>query len=66
MLIHVVNNGAQVLADRMPGVAGQLHSPLVVGLALLGTVLGAWLVRGSRRVRPEPDRPLPVPLAGPS
>ena len=64
MLIHVVNNGAQVLADRMPALAGQIRSPVVVGLALLSTALGAWLVRGSRRGAPEPDRSLSVPLAG--
>jgi membrane protease YdiL (CAAX protease family) len=64
MLIHVVNNSAQVLADRMPALAAQIRSPMVVGLALLSTALGAWLVRGSRRGTPEPDRSVSVPLAG--
>jgi len=64
MLIHVVNNGAQVLTDRMPGLAAQIRSPMVVGLALLSTALGAWLVRGSRRGTPASDRSVSVPLAG--
>ena len=63
MLIHLVNNGVQVLADRMPGLAGQLRSPLVVVVALGCTALGAWLVRGSRRGAPDRDAALRVPLA---
>jgi len=65
MLIHLVNNGAQVLLDRMPGLARPLHSPVVAALALATTALGAWLVRGSRRQTPEPAEVAPVPASVP-
>jgi sodium transport system permease protein len=49
VLIHLVNNGAQVLLERTPQLAEQLRSPHVLAVALATTALGAWLVRGSRR-----------------
>ena len=66
ILIHLVNNGAQVLLDRVPGLAERLHSPVLVALALASTAVGALLVRGSRRPVPEP-RPdaAPVSVAAP-
>jgi len=66
VLIHLVNNGAQVLLDRMPSLAEQLRSPMIAALALASTAVGAVLVRGSRRLSPEPpsDR-APVSLAAP-
>jgi sodium transport system permease protein len=66
VLIHLVNNGAQVLLDRIPSLAEQLRSPVVAGLALASTAVGAVLVRGSRRTSPEPplDR-APVSLPAP-
>ena len=66
ILIHLVNNGAQVLLDRVPGLAERLHSPVLVALALASTAVGALLVRGSRRPMPEP-RPdaAPVSVAAP-
>src|SRR5215468_10951709 len=66
VLIHLVNNGAQVLLDRIPALAEWMRSPVVVALALASTALGAFLVRGSRR--PTPERPpdaAPVSLAAP-
>ncbi len=60
MLIHLVNNGAQVLLERMPDVADQIRSPRVVALALALTALGAWLVRGSRRGSAETPRVAPL------
>jgi membrane protease YdiL (CAAX protease family) len=65
VLIHLVNNGAQVLLDRVPGLAGRLQSPLVLAIALASTAAGALLVRGSRRAPPEPASPAPVSLAAP-
>ncbi|HET9155063.1 MAG TPA: CPBP family intramembrane glutamic endopeptidase, partial [Myxococcaceae bacterium] len=64
VLIHLVNNGAQVLLDRVPSLAEQLRSPMIAALALASTAVGAVLVRGSRRLSPEPpsDR-APVSLA---
>lgn len=60
MLIHLVNNGAQVLLERIPDVADQIRSPRVVALALALTALGAWLVRGSRRGTGETTRVAPL------
>jgi hypothetical protein len=60
MLIHLVNNGAQVLLERIPDVAEQIRSPRVVALALALTALGAWLVRGSRRGTAETTRVAPL------
>ncbi len=65
VLIHLVNNGAQVLLDRVPGLADRLRSPVVMALALGSTALGAWLVRGSRRHAPELHEAAPVSLAAP-
>ena len=65
MLMHLVNNGAQVLLDRMPGLAERLRSPMVLALALASTALGVWLVRGTRRHAPEPEEVAPVSLATP-
>jgi sodium transport system permease protein len=65
VLIHLVNNGAQVLLDRVPSLAEQLRSPVVVAVALASTAVGAFLVRGSRRHTPEPDS-APVSLAAAS
>ena len=59
MLIHLVNNGAQVLLERVPDLAAQLRSPLVLALALGSTALGASLVRGSRRRPPGPAQASP-------
>lgn len=56
MLIHLVNNGAQVLLERVPDLAAQLRSPLVLAVALGSTALGASLVRGSRRRTPGPEQ----------
>jgi sodium transport system permease protein len=64
ILIHLVNNGAQVMLDRFPQFAERLNSPLMVGIALAVTAAGAWLVRGSRRVAPESAEPVPVSLDG--
>ena len=66
ILIHLVNNGTQVLLDRVPGLAERLHSPVLAALALASTAVGALLVRGSRRPVPEP-RPdaAPVSVAAP-
>ena len=63
VLIHLVNNGAQVLLERIPQVGQQLRSPGVVAVALAVTALGAWLVRGSRRGAVEPA-PVSSVLAG--
>lgn len=65
MLIHLVNNGVQVLLDRLPGVAGELRSPVVVVAALASTALGLWLVRGSRPIPSEPVPAVPVSLVAP-
>jgi len=66
VLIHLVNNGAQVLLDRMPSLAEQLRSPMIAALALASTAVGAVLVRGSRRLSPEqPSDRAPVSLAAP-
>ena len=66
ILIHLVNNGAQVLLDRVPGLAERLHSPVLVALALASTAVGALLVRGSRRPVPEPRTDAaPVSVAAP-
>ena len=59
MLIHLVNNGAQVLLERVPDLAAQLRSPLVLAVALGSTALGASLVRGSRRRTPGPAQASP-------
>lgn len=48
MILHAVNNGLQVFLDRMPAVAERVGAPVVLGAAILCTVLGLWLVRGSR------------------
>jgi sodium transport system permease protein len=48
MLIHLVNNGIQVLVDRSPALAARLDGPAVLGTALVATAAGLWLVRGSR------------------
>ena len=66
VLIHLVNNGAQVLLDRTPALAGWMRSPVVVVLALASTALGAVLVRGTRRAIAErPPDAAPVSLAAP-
>ena len=66
ILIHLANNGAQVLLDRVPGLADRLRSPVLVALALASTAVGAFLVRGSRRPIPEPPPDAaPVSLAAP-
>jgi hypothetical protein len=53
MLIHLVNNGIQVLVDRSPALAARLDGPAVLGTALIATVAGLLLVRGSRaRISP--------------
>jgi sodium transport system permease protein len=66
VLIHLVNNGAQVLLDRVPALAELLRSPVIVGLALASTAVGALVVRGSRRPSPEaPANRAPVSLAAP-
>jgi sodium transport system permease protein len=66
VLIHLVNNGAQVLLDRIPGLAERLHSPVIAALALASTAAGAFLVRGSRRPTAEPPADsVPVSLAAP-
>ena len=66
VLIHLVNNGAQVLLDRIPALAERLQSPLVLVLALATTAAGGLLLRGSRRPAPEePPGPAPLPLASP-
>ena len=64
ILIHLVNNGAQVLLDRVPQLAELLNSPVTVAVALTITAAGAWLVRGSRRSAPETAEPVPVSLDG--
>jgi sodium transport system permease protein len=63
ILIHLVNNGAQVLLDRVPEIARRLNSPLTAAVALAITAAGAWLVRGSRPA-PETAKPVPVSLDG--
>jgi sodium transport system permease protein len=66
VLIHLVNNGAQVLLDRVPGLAERLHSPLIVVLALACTALGVFLMRGSRRpTAVAPADSVAVSLAAP-
>ncbi|HEY3586693.1 MAG TPA: CPBP family intramembrane glutamic endopeptidase [Myxococcaceae bacterium] len=66
VLIHLVNNGAQLLLDRVPALAELLRSPVIVGLALASTAVGALVVRGSRRPSPEaPADRAPVSLAAP-
>jgi sodium transport system permease protein len=64
ILIHLVNNGAQVLLDRVPGLAERLNSPVMATVALAITAAGTWLVRGSRRSAPETAEPVPVSLDG--
>jgi membrane protease YdiL (CAAX protease family) len=66
VLIHLVNNGAQVLLDRVPGLAERLHSPVIAVLALACTTAGAFLVRGTRRpTAVTPADSVPVSLAAP-
>ena len=66
ILIHLVNNGAQVLLDRLPGLAERLHSPVIAVLALACTAVGAFLVRGTRRpTAVAPAESVPVSLAAP-
>jgi len=65
MLIHLVNNGVQVLGERLPAVGERVGSPVVVGAALAATALGAWLARGSRPRMPAPVPAAPVSLAAP-
>ncbi len=65
ILIHLVNNGAQVLLDRVPGIAGQLRSPVLVALGLVSTGVGAWIIRGSGRALPEARGAAPVTLPAP-
>jgi sodium transport system permease protein len=66
VLIHLVNNGAQVLLDRVPALAELLRSPVVVAIALASTAIGALIVRGTRRPSPEsPADRAPVSLAAP-
>jgi sodium transport system permease protein len=48
MLIHLVNNGLQVLGDRWPSVGRLIERPAVLVVALGATALGLALVRGSR------------------
>ncbi|MGZ3480421.1 MAG: ABC transporter permease subunit/CPBP intramembrane protease [Myxococcaceae bacterium] len=60
VLIHLVNNGAQVLLERIPDLAEQIRSPRVVALALAVTALGVWMVRGSRRETAETTRVAPL------
>ncbi|HET6982159.1 MAG TPA: ABC transporter permease subunit/CPBP intramembrane protease [Myxococcaceae bacterium] len=64
ILIHLVNNGAQVLLDRVPDVAQRLNSPVTAAVALAITAAGAWLVRGSRRPAQATAEPVPVSLDG--
>jgi sodium transport system permease protein len=53
ILIHLVNNGIQVLVDRSPALAARLDGPAVLGTALVATAVGLLLVRGSRaRISP--------------
>jgi sodium transport system permease protein len=59
ILIHLVNNGIQVLVDRSPALAAQLDGRAVLGTALVATAAGLLLVRGSR-ARISPAR---APLA---
>ena len=47
MVIHLVNNGLQVLLDRVPAVGERANSPLVLGAALVCTLVGLWWIRGS-------------------
>jgi hypothetical protein len=66
VLIHLVNNGVQVLLDRIPGLAERLNSPVIAALALASTAVGAFLVRGSRQQTAEPPADsVPVSLAAP-
>jgi sodium transport system permease protein len=66
VLIHLVNNGTQVLLDRVPALAELLRSPVIVALALASTAVGALIVRRSRRPSPEPPAErAPVSLAAP-
>ena len=48
MVIHLVNNGFQILLDRLPAVAERVSSPIVLAAAVACTALGLWWVRGSR------------------
>jgi sodium transport system permease protein len=59
VLIHLVNNGAQVLLDRIPGLAERSARRGRWSLALASTAVGAFLVRavvGRRRGRPARPR----------
>jgi sodium transport system permease protein len=56
MLIHLVNNATQVLEDRVPSIGEWVHSPPVIAVALVATLLGAWLLRGTGRQAGEMER----------
>ena len=59
MVVHLVNNGLQVCADRFPQLAERAGSPAVLGAALVSTALGLWWIRGSRAGALE-GRPAPA------
>jgi membrane protease YdiL (CAAX protease family) len=48
MVVHLINNGLQVLLDRVPAVADWATSPVGLGAAVASTLVGLWWIRGSR------------------
>jgi sodium transport system permease protein len=47
VLMHFVNNALQMVLARVPALEQRFESPLVIGIGLLLTAGGLWLLRGS-------------------
>ncbi|HMK73233.1 MAG TPA: CPBP family glutamic-type intramembrane protease, partial [Myxococcaceae bacterium] len=54
VLMHFVNNSLHMLLARVPSLEARFESPVVIGVGLVVTAAGLWLLRGSA-VRPGPD-----------
>lgn len=48
-LVHLVNNGLGVASERVPELKAALESNVVVGIGVCLSVVGLWLLKGSRR-----------------
>jgi len=57
MLIHLVNNGLQVVADRTPALASALRSTPVVVAAVVSTAAGLLVLWRDRRPVVDPAEP---------
>jgi len=55
VLMHFVNNAFHMVRARVPALEAPFDSPVVIGLGLLATAAGLWLLRGSG------GRPGPTP-----